>query len=395
MTARLLVSIAVCCFFATLLYGGFPDFAKLPALKQLPDPLVMLDGRRVTTKEQWVNERRPELKKLFQHYMYGKFPPAMKVEAKVEHVDPKALGGKATLKDITLTLGGKHEVHLLLVVPNKRIGPAPVFVGLNFAGNHAALERPRDPAAHDLDVPQPPRRQEQPRHRRRPRQPGRHVVDRADHRPRLRGRHGLLRRHRAGPDRRPQGVQATFDQGKEPDAWGTITAWAWGIQRVLDYLVTEPELDATRIIVVGHSRLGKTALLAGAFDERIAVVMPHQAGWAARRRAAARSANRSSASTPASRTGSTATSSSSTTRRSVCRSISTVWWRCARPGRSCSPTRRKTPGPTRTASSRCCKAADPVYRFLGVGGLEAKSAPALGTWSIAGSVTSSAPANIR
>src|SRR5262249_47270523 len=59
---------------------------------------------------------------------------------------------------------------------------------------------------------------------------------------------------------------------------GTIAAWAWGVQRLVDYLVTDPDIDAKRIAVVGHSRLGKTALLAAAFDERIALAIPHQAG---------------------------------------------------------------------------------------------------------------------
>src|SRR5205823_7084020 len=58
----------------------------------------------------------------------------------------------------------------------------------------------------------------------------------------------------------------------------TIMSWAWGIHRAVDYLVTDKSIDAKRIAVVGHSRLGKTALLAGAFDDRIAVVIPHQAG---------------------------------------------------------------------------------------------------------------------
>src|SRR5215510_13569561 len=85
---------------ASLAHADFPPFDKLPARKEPPDPLVMLDGTRVTSKDQWFKERRPELKKLFQHYMYGEFPPAVKVEAKVEHTDAQAFGGKATLKDI-------------------------------------------------------------------------------------------------------------------------------------------------------------------------------------------------------------------------------------------------------------------------------------------------------
>jgi hypothetical protein len=63
-----------------------------------------------------------------------------------------------------------------------------------------------------------------------------------------------------------------------PHECGTIAAWAWGLQRAVDYLVTVKEIDPKRIAVFGHSRLGKTALLAAAFDERIALAIPHQAG---------------------------------------------------------------------------------------------------------------------
>src|SRR5690606_7755752 len=60
--------------------------------------------------------------------------------------------------------------------------------------------------------------------------------------------------------------------------WGSIAAWAWGIHRCVDYLVTDQQIDSKKIAVFGHSRNGNTALLAGAFDERISLVIPHQAG---------------------------------------------------------------------------------------------------------------------
>src|SRR5579883_1983240 len=119
--------------------ADFPEAAKLPASTELPDPLVMFDGKKVTTKDDWFKKRRPELKQLFQYYMYGQLPPAPpKVEAKVLHEDRKAFGGKATLREIALTVGPDDapKIHLLLVVPNERKRPAPVFVGLNFCGNH-------------------------------------------------------------------------------------------------------------------------------------------------------------------------------------------------------------------------------------------------------------------
>ncbi len=67
-----------------------PRPADLPQQPSLPDPLVMLDGRKVTTPEMWVKERRPELVRLLQHYMYGKLPPKPTLSAKVERVDAAA-----------------------------------------------------------------------------------------------------------------------------------------------------------------------------------------------------------------------------------------------------------------------------------------------------------------
>ncbi len=348
--------------------ADFPPVNQLPSRPELPDPLQMLNGERVSSREQWFQKRRPELKELFQHYMYGHLPPKPdRLSFTVDKVDKQYLDGKATLKEVTIAIGGDAgpKFKLVLVVPNQRSGPAPVFLGLNFAGNDKALQ---DTSIWGVDQ----------------------IVARG---------YALATMHRDN---------VTPDSAKAEDAlflrfggkgglhdWATIAAWAWGLHRGVDYLVTDKDIDGKRIAVVGHSRLGKTALLAAAFDERIALAIPTRPAAAARRRAAARSANRSSRSTTASRTGSTATSRSSTISRTACRSISTAWWRSAPRGRCCSPTPWKTPGPIRTASSRCCR---PPTRSIASSTPAAwtprRCRPSASCWT-ASSATSSAPASTR
>ncbi len=375
--AAALICITAFCIFAVPPSAGadLPEPAQLPVRPDLPDPLVLQNGERVTTKEQWLQKRRPELKQLFQHYMYGYFPEAPKVEAKVERVDPKALDGKATLKEITLSFGGPQvpKIHLLLVVPNRRTKPAPVFVGMNFNGNQALLNDPQIRAAAGVD----PRKSAR----------GSEVDNWAIEQTIDRGYAvATLFYGEVVPDNakaREQGIQPHFGKsGNEPGMhdWGAIAAWAWGLERVLDYLVTDPDIDATHIIAVGHSRLGKTALLAGAFDERIAIVIPHQAGCGGS--APSRSKNEKAESVKRINTSfphwfnGAFTQFNDQVERLPFDQHCLIALCAPRPVLLTNAVEDQWANPG--GQFEMLQAADPVYRLLGVEGLQAKAMPAVG-----------------
>ena len=235
----------------------------------MPDPLVMLDGTPVRTAGEWREKRRPELIKLFEWYMYGAAPAAPKVTAHVagEH---EVLGGKVRMKQVTITFGpAGHEsdgqVHLLMFVPVVQKKPAPVLLGLNFRGNHMVIANPaiRLPT---LWMPNGPGMENN-----RATEAGRGLeapdwgLDQAIDRGYAVATfyHGDVKLDKPTWD---DGVPALyFPSGQSAPGdheWGTIAAWAWGLSRTVDYLVTDPDIDGKRIAVFGHSRNGKTALVA-------------------------------------------------------------------------------------------------------------------------------------
>lgn len=261
--------------------ADYPPPDKLPSRPEMPDPTIMLDGSKVSSKADWEARRKPELKELFQHYMYGRFPGRPdKVIGKVLFEDARAFGGKGTLREVEITLGADlPKMYLLLVTPHGKV-PAACFVGPNFQGNHCLVadERVRitphwcyanTPGVKDnkataagrgkvLDV-----------------WPFEQILDKG---------YAVATFYSGDiqPDRPDvmEGMRGTLAVNglSQHDPAATIMWWAWGVQRAVDYLVANPEVDARRLAVVGHSRLGKTALLAGALDDRVAVVIPHQSG---------------------------------------------------------------------------------------------------------------------
>ena len=125
----------------------FPPVEGLPLRPELPDALTMFNGKPVATKNDWFKKRVPELKELFQHYEYGYFPPPVKIKTSVDYTDKNSFGGKATLKLVTISFARKNapQLHLMLATPNARKNPAPLFLGLNFSGNHSLVENTNVP----------------------------------------------------------------------------------------------------------------------------------------------------------------------------------------------------------------------------------------------------------
>jgi len=253
----------------------------------LPDPLVMLDGRPVTSRLQWFNERRPELKELFSRFMYGPIPPKPeKVRWKVEAVYKDYLNGLGVLKLVSITFGDTNapSIDLLIAEPRQHKQPVPVFLAMNFCGNHAVIGDPRIPVTrgwvyNNCAGCQNGQATEAGRGSQASDWPVEEILrrgyalatfcssdvdsDRADVSD---GVYAWLeaKEGRTGP-------RTTHDRG-------TIAAWAWGFHRCVDYLVQDKSIDGRHIAAVGHSRNGKTALLATAFDDRIAMAIPVQAG---------------------------------------------------------------------------------------------------------------------
>ena len=255
----------------------------------LPDPLLGADGQRAADPTTWRESVRPRQLDILERTIYGRRLPAttVRVEGEVERADVELPGGVAAVRiQARLVPGdapGMPGTEVLLYLPTSS-APVPVFVSLNFRGNQAesvdpAVRMPQgwipaDDAAGIVGN----RASEASRGALAGRWPVGPMVTRG---------YGMATAYCGDffPDRsdgRPESVLPALGRpasGELPaDEPGAIAAWAWGLSRILDWLLTLPEVDGRRVVVVGHSRLGKTALWAGGCDERFAMVVSNESG---------------------------------------------------------------------------------------------------------------------
>ena len=248
----------------------------------LPDPLILASGEKVSDARTWRERRRPEILRIVEENQYGK-APARPAEMTFDRFDAgtPAFGGRATRKQVTIYFTkdrSDNYVDLLVYLPAKASGPVPLLLEVGWGPNNLSVDdqgvkvgrawngrtKTRTPAVEGRSIGGPL-----------------NVVQMVE-----RG-YGVatFNYNDIDPDSLDSlahGIRARYlkNGATEPaaDEWGSIAAWGWGISRIIDYLETDPQVDARRIAITGASRLGKTVLWAGARDERIALVIASVSG---------------------------------------------------------------------------------------------------------------------
>ncbi len=251
-------------------------------------PLITFSGDSVSTSAAWETQRRPEIYTFFQTEVYGKVPgEADAISFRTLEENDQAIDSLAIRRQVEVTLkkNNKEQRFTILLYLPKQEAPAPVFLGYNFYGNHTVR------ADSEIVISQAWTLENE-------------AIGIEGHRLTAASRGGMSDRWpvremiekgyalatvfygEIDPDKNDlsDGVQSLFyttgQTAPAADEWGSVAAWAWGLSRVMDYLASDPLIDATQVVVFGHSRLGKSALWAGASDPRFAAVISNNSGCA-------------------------------------------------------------------------------------------------------------------
>jgi hypothetical protein len=226
----------------------------------LPDPLLLKDGETVTDAATWWSRRRPEILADFQTEVYGKIPDDTPPVTWTVQIDPAAFGGKATVKTVTGHIdnsaypAAKPSIRLTMYMPPDATGPVPMMVIVS-PGSPTGARGPTTMPSAMQDVLSAGW--------------GYATFDTAS----VQADNGAGLR---------SGIIGLTSKGapRKPDDWGVLAAWSWGLSRTIDYLQTDKSVDAKHLAVEGHSRWGKGALVAAAYDQRWAACFASCSGEA-------------------------------------------------------------------------------------------------------------------
>lgn len=242
----------------------------------LPDPLLMLAGSRVASVDEWERMRRPEILDLFAQHQHG-VTPMQKIATRYEILerDQPGLDGTSRRTQVRIHFPDHPDasyIRVLLNVPADATGPVPTVLYLSFSPAVLMIDEPGldEGTAWSAAL--------------RARVPDREatVLAGIDFKHFMERGYGFATVYYGDiePDfdhEGKYGVRSMFGadgRKRNGNEWGSIGAWAWGLSRVLDYLLTDPAVDGARVAVSGASRLGKTTLWAAAQDQRFAMAIP-------------------------------------------------------------------------------------------------------------------------
>ena len=248
------------------------DETKVPNYT-LPKLLSFATGEQVKA-ETW-QKRRQELMSLFTEKVYGHVPNrGYTLEFHAHSQDASALNGKATRQEVELliqTPQGRANLNILMYLPNAAEEPLPAFVGLNFDGNQTIHE--------DEAIRVSPWQKESSNHSRGA-NANRWAVEEI-----IEQGYALVTMHCADVDadnNMQDSIHPLFFQkgqtARKDNQWGAVSAWAWGLSRIMDYLEADSRINHKQVALMGHSRLGKAALWSAAQDERFALVISNNSG---------------------------------------------------------------------------------------------------------------------
>jgi hypothetical protein len=246
----------------------------------LPDPLLMANGRKVKDTNEWNTIQRPYIYHLFEENVYGKYPTQpVAIHFKIRETSDRALNATATRKQVRIYFHPADTTvftDLLIYLPNSKKTPAPIFLSLNFNGNETVN---KDPAII------PSRHEPHEDGNAKPLDSTRGTDNYWQIEDVIARGYGIATAYYGDlePDNKDgwkTGIRTTLkDVLKiEPEEWSALGAWAWGMSRIMDYLQQNPSIDPKRVVLMGHSRLGKASLWAGASDARFAIVISNESG---------------------------------------------------------------------------------------------------------------------